>query len=107
MTRIGTIGGFALGLGLLTALAVAAGSWGVPEQGDDAAMSGTLPYARGETFQTLDAYLAHLQELGTMDIPYYERMTDGRYQLVIRRRPGQPAQIFTRAELAEKYGFAE
>jgi len=68
---------------------------------------GSLPHADGRHFETLDAYLAHLEELGTIGIAWYERRPDGRYQLITRRPPGQAPEIFTRQELLERFGFAE
>lgn len=67
---------------------------------------GTLPFSKGKTFSDLDTYLAHRKELGTIDIPYYERLADGRYELItpfVRNYEGQ--RIFTRQELLAKYGF--
>lgn len=64
-----------------------------------------LPHAEGREFETLDAYLAHLQGLGSIGIAWYERMPDGRYQLIRRRPPWQEPDIFTRAELLERFGF--
>lgn len=67
---------------------------------------GNLPYAQGRTFATLDEYLAFLERLGTMDIPYYERLPDGRYRYITGRgTQHRPPEIYTRTELMEKYGF--
>ncbi|MBC6981707.1 hypothetical protein [Caulobacter sp. 17J80-11] len=67
-----------------------------------------LPFARGKTFPTLDAYLAHLEALGAYDIPWYREVEPGVYERVSGRRPrGQPPARFTRRELVEKYGFRE
>ncbi|KMW57775.1 hypothetical protein AIOL_002743 [Candidatus Rhodobacter oscarellae] len=65
-----------------------------------------LPDARGKSFATLDDYLAHLAKLGPIDIPYYEPQPDGRYRLIIRQPAGQAPLLFTRAELASKFGFS-
>ena len=66
-----------------------------------------LPHAEGMTFENLDAYLAHLQELGAIGITWYEQMPDGRYQMIRRRPPGQPPELFTRQELLERFGFRD
>ncbi len=65
-----------------------------------------LPFSWGQSFPDLDSYLDHLRQLGPRDIPYYERMADGRYQLMtgLNRDPSIK-RIFTRAELLAKYGF--
>ena len=64
-----------------------------------------LPYARGKTFSSLDAYLAHRKTLGTIDLPYYEEVEPGRYQLVSGRGSNISPVFFTRQQLLEKYGF--
>ncbi len=66
-----------------------------------------LPHAEGQSFATLDAYLAHLEKLGEIGISWYERMPDGRYQLIRRRRPGTAPEVFTRQELLGRFGFDE
>ena len=65
-----------------------------------------LPFAQGESFDSLDAYLAHRERLGTIDIPWYRLLPDGTYEVIRRRPPGTPPQIVTRAELLLRYGFA-
>lgn len=65
----------------------------------------SLPHAKGRTFDTLDAYLAHLEELGKIDIAWYRPLPDGRYELIVRRRPGTVPQIYTRQELLDRFGF--
>ena len=80
---------------------------GVPEAQDIAGgtMVTDLPHARGKSFASLDAYLAYLKEVGTMDIPFYERRDDGRYVYIRGRiRPG-PDDVYTREQLMERYGF--
>jgi len=77
---------------------------------NDAESNGTardLPHAEGQSFATLDAYLAHLEKLGEIGIAWYERMPDGRYQLIRRRMPGSEPEIFTRQELLDRFGFQE
>lgn len=64
-----------------------------------------LPFASGKSFATLDAYLEHLRELGTTDVPYYLKRADGRFVYIAGRvRPG-PNDIYTREQLLERFGF--
>lgn len=65
-----------------------------------------LPFAQGETFETLDAYLAHLERRGAMDVPWYRAIGPDLYELVPggRGRRGAPAR-FSRAELMQRFGF--
>ncbi|PWK54701.1 hypothetical protein [Roseicyclus mahoneyensis] len=65
-----------------------------------------LPFSSGRSFADLDTYLAHLQELGTMGIPWFQLLPDGRYMLVQRRPPGEAPEIFTRQDLLDRFGFA-
>jgi len=66
-----------------------------------------LPFSQGMTFDTLDAYLAHLERLGTMDITWYNRRPDGTYEVVRRRSPSTPSIIVSRQELLDRFGFVE
>jgi hypothetical protein len=91
--------GVACALSLLAAPASANGGGG-PDRSD-------LPFARGLSFGDLDAYLAHLQTLGTMGIPWYQALPDGRYVLVRRRPPGETPEVFTRQQLLDRFGFDE
>lgn len=68
--------------------------------------SSSLPHARGRVFETLDAYLDHLESLGTTGLPWYRRLEDGRYERVLRQPPGTAPEILTRAELAARFGFS-
>jgi hypothetical protein len=94
-----------LGIGLAGAMlafappAAGNGSGGGEETG--------LPFSQGRSFDTLEAYLAHLEELGTIGITWYRRLPDGRYVEVQRRPPGQEPPVFTRHELLERFGFDE
>ena len=63
------------------------------------------PFAQGQSFETLDAYLAHLERLGTIDIAWYRLLPDGTYEVIRRRPPGMPPQIVTRQELLARFGF--
>lgn len=74
--------------------------------GTEDSRRGGLPHARGQSFATLDAYLAHLEELGKIGLPWYRLLEDGRYMRVLRAPPGTVPEILTRAELAARYGFS-
>ena len=78
----------------------AAGQAGAPGE----AVSG-LPFSQGRSFTSLDQYLAFLKTRGTYDIPWYRQVRPGVYELVSRRRPAAGQQLFTREELAKKFGF--
>ena len=64
-----------------------------------------LPYARGQTFRTLDDYLAHLERQGAIDLPWWRQVSPGVYERVTRR-PGRAPERATRAELMRRFGFA-
>ena len=64
-----------------------------------------LPYARGQTFRTLDDYLAHLERQGAMDLPWWRQVAPGVYERVTNMR-GRPPERATRAELMRRFGFA-
>ena len=64
-----------------------------------------LPFSQGRSFTSLDEYLAFLETRGAYDLPWYRKVRPGVYELVTRRPPGTPPQLFTRAELAQKFGF--
>ena len=67
-----------------------------------------LPHAKGMTFTTLDAYLAHLERYSVQDMPYYRRLKTGDYEHEVGRQPlgMTPTQrIYTREELEQKFGF--
>ena len=64
-----------------------------------------LPYSSGKSFATLDEYLAHLRKRGAYDVPYYEEISPGVYEVIARRGPGAPRLTFTREELKRKFGF--
>lgn len=65
-----------------------------------------LPFSRGQTFETLDAYLKHLKEMSTIDAPYYEQIGPDLYRKRgrFRQQPGAKME-FTRQELMDKFGF--
>lgn len=64
-----------------------------------------LPFAQGRTFTSLDEYLAHRRAQGTYDVPWYREIKPGTYELISRRPPGAEPKIYTREELARKFGF--
>jgi hypothetical protein len=64
-----------------------------------------LPYARGKTFSTLDEYLAHLEALGAVDLPWWREIRPGVYERVTSM-PGAPREVATRAELMRRFGFS-
>jgi hypothetical protein len=64
-----------------------------------------LPCADGRRFASLDAYLAHLETLGTMGITWYDHRADGTYVEVRRRPPGEAPPVFTRQDLLDRFGF--
>ncbi len=64
-----------------------------------------LPYARGQTFDTLDEYLAHLERQGAIDLPWWRQVEPGVYERVAGRMPGRQPERATRAELMRRFGF--
>ncbi len=66
-----------------------------------------LPFAQGQEFDSLDAYLAFLERRGAMDVPWYREIAPDQYELVSGRgRRGAP-QRYTRAELMQRFGFGD
>ena len=63
-----------------------------------------LPYSRGKRFRTLDAYLAHLEQQGAIDLPWWREIRPGVYEYVIRM-PEARREVATRAELMRRFGF--
>ena len=63
-----------------------------------------LPYARGRTFHTLDQYLAHLEALGAIDLPWWREIRPGVYERVTSVR-NRPREVATREELMQRFGF--
>jgi len=67
-----------------------------------------LPGAKGQSFQKLDEYLAHLEKGGHIDRPFWERMKDGRYRWNTGRgMQFQEPKYASREELLAKYGFED
>lgn len=73
-------------------------------EGNGAVGVANLPYARGQTFRTLDDYLAHLERQGAIDLPWWRQIGPGLYERVARM-PGRPPERATRAELMRRFGF--
>lgn len=98
---------FLAGFPALLLIVMAGGGALVPNDAKSNETEPGLPHAEGKNFGTLDAYLAHLETLGEIGIAWYERMPDGRYQLIKRRMPGSEPEVFTRQELLDRFGFQE
>lgn len=64
-----------------------------------------LPFARGRRFCTLDDYLAHLEQQGAIDLPWWRQIRPGVYEHV-KRMPGATRDLATRAELMKRFGFS-
>jgi hypothetical protein len=66
-----------------------------------------LPYARGKSFDSLDAYLLYLQTYnGPIDLPYWRPVGGDRFEHVRGRMTPPPEPEFaTREELMERFGF--
>lgn len=64
-----------------------------------------LPYAGDKSFCSLDEYLAFRKRLAATDRPWYKPVAPGVYQLVKPRLPDPEPQHFSRAQLAEQFGF--
>jgi hypothetical protein len=65
-----------------------------------------LPYAFGKRFDSLDAYLAHLElRAGSIDLPWWRQLSPGVYEHVKRGRGGD-RETATRTELLKRFGFA-
>lgn len=75
---------------------------GPPCAGEDIA---NLPFARGKRFCSLDDYLAHLEQQGAIDLPWWRQVRPGVYEHV-KRMPGATRDIATRAELMKRFGFS-
>ena len=77
----------------------------VPQDRSQRPAVAELPFAQGRSFTSLDDYLAFLKARGAYDVPWYREVRPSVYELVARRRPGTPPQLFTREQLAQKFGF--
>jgi hypothetical protein len=63
-----------------------------------------LPFARGRKFHSLDDYLAHLEQQGAIDLPWWRQVAPGVYERVTSMRDRAPERA-TRAELMRRFGF--
>ncbi len=66
-----------------------------------------LPFAQGRSFASLDDYLEFRAQRGTYDVPWYKQIRPGVYELISRRGPGAEPLIYSREDLARKFGFQE
>ncbi|WP_375206282.1 hypothetical protein [Hyphococcus sp.] len=64
-----------------------------------------LPYAHGKVFATLDEYLAHLQQLSAIDLPYWREVRPGVYEQVVHMPEATTPKTATREELLAMYCF--
>lgn len=65
-----------------------------------------LPWARGHSFATLDAYLAYLEQYnGPIDLPWWREVRPGVYEKMVRM-PEAKREVASRAELERRWGFA-
>lgn len=64
-----------------------------------------LPFSYGKRFDTLDAYLAHLEcHAAPIDQPWWQQIRPGVYQEVTTATDSKPV-IATRAQLMKRFGF--
>lgn len=74
-------------------------------QASDGKGVANLPFAMGKTFDSLDAYLAHLKCFaGPIDKPWWREVRPGVYEHVTTATNGQ-REVATRAELMKRFGF--
>jgi hypothetical protein len=64
-----------------------------------------LPFSRGRNFCCLDEYLAHLEQQGAIDLPWWRQISPGVYERVVRM-PGAERETATREELMRRFGFS-
>jgi hypothetical protein len=64
-----------------------------------------LPHAHGAIFRCLDDYLAHLERLGAIDLPWWREIRPDVYEHVVRM-PEAQREIATRDELMRRFGFS-
>ena len=109
---------YILGLALTSACGAAPGNVGgansnrqiaAPSMGNNMT-SDTAPI--DQRFRSLDEYLAHLERTqGPVDGPWYKQIRPGVYELQTGNlhldTEGSEKRIFTREELAKKFGFAK
>ena len=67
-----------------------------------------LPYSRGQTFASLDAYLDYLERYnGPIDMPWWRQISPGVYRWETTMHGGPEPEVVTRAELEKRYGFSD
>jgi hypothetical protein len=72
----------------------------------DKPLRASLPFANGQSFESLDDYLSFRRRLGETGRSFYEELSPGVYRLVTGRRlPGSSERLYTRAELLKKFNF--
>lgn len=59
----------------------------------------------GQRYRGLDDYLAKLERDGWVGKAWYRQVRPGLYELVTNLRPPPERRLFTRVELARKFGF--
>ena len=65
-----------------------------------------LPFAMGKTFDTLDAYLAHLKcSGGPIGKPWWREVRPGVYEHVTSATNARN-EVASRAELMKRFGFS-
>jgi len=74
------------------------------EESQQAGGVANLPYARGRRFDGLDEYLAHLEQQGAIDLPWWRQVAPGVYERMTSM-PGRAPERATRAELMRRFGF--
>jgi hypothetical protein len=63
-----------------------------------------LPFARGAVFCSLDEYLAHLETLSAIDLPWWREISPGVYEHVVRMT-GAEREVATREQLMHRFQF--
>lgn len=64
-----------------------------------------LPFAQGEAFDTLDAYLAFLERRGATGVPWYREVGPDLYELMPGRGRRDAPTRYSRAALMQRFGF--
>jgi hypothetical protein len=75
------------------------------DQPPGAACVANLPFSRGKSFCCLDEYLAHLEQQGAIDLPWWREIGPGLYERVTRM-PEAARETATREELMRRFGFS-
>lgn len=75
-----------------------------PDATGENACVANLPLSRGKSFCCLDEYLAHLEQGGAIDLPWWRQVSPGVYERVVHMR-GAEREIASREELMRRFGF--